>query len=431
MDRPVDIISLKRDGGNMTAKQMEDWIEAYVGGEVADYQMAAWCMAVYFNGLTVEETLALTRAMVDSGDRLDLAHALGRRIVDKHSTGGVGDKTSLVVGPIVASCGVPFAKMSGRGLGHTGGTLDKLESIPGFRADLSQDEFITQARDTGLVICGTTGSFVPADKLLYALRDVTATVDSLPLIAASVMSKKIASGANAVVIDVKVGDGAFMRRDTDAQRLAKIMQEIGRDFGVRVTCILTDMDQPLGKAVGNALEIEEVEETLQDRGPDDLVELACEISGQLLAASDLGLDLTQGREQAAEALRGGRAFEAYKSWIVAQGGAADTHLPQAPIVLPVYAARDGYVLNLSARAIGQTALRLGAGRKVKGDQIDHAVGIRVLSKRGDKVSAGQTIAEVYARDKESGGQAQAAVLSAYDFSAESVPHKDLIRQILD
>jgi len=295
--RPAELIQRKRDGQELGAEELGELVLAYARGDVPDYQLAAFCMAVYFQGLTSAETFALTDAMVRSGDTIDLGAALGRRVVDKHSTGGVGDKTTLVVGPIVAACGVPFGKMSGRGLGHTGGTLDKLESIPGFRVELTTEELIAQVREIGLAIIGQTGDLVPADKKLYALRDVTATVDNVSLIAASIMSKKIASGADAIVLDVKVGDGAFMKSLADAQVLAETMIALGQRADRDVVCVLTDMDQPLGCAVGNALEVREAAAALRGEGPPDLRELALDASAHLLALSDLGIDRAEARRR--------------------------------------------------------------------------------------------------------------------------------------
>ena len=297
--------------------------------------MAAWCMAVFFNGLTASETHALTDAMIRSGETLDLGTALGRKVVDKHSTGGVGDKTSIAVGPIVAACGVPLGKMSGRGLGHTGGTLDKLESIPGFRVELTTDEMIAQLRDVGVAIVGQTANLVPADKKLYALRDVTATVDIVPLIASSIMSKKLAAGADAIVLDVKVGDGAFMKTVDDARAAGRVMIEIGARAGREVTCLLTDMDQPLGRAVGNALEVGEARDTVRGDGPADFTELVLDASARLLAYSDLGIDVDEGRRRAEAAVADGSALDAYERWIRAQGGDPDPDvLERAPVRTP-------------------------------------------------------------------------------------------------
>ena len=419
MSRVAELIERKRNGGELSDEEIFELVLGFTRGDVADYQMAAWCMAVYFRGLSGRETHALTDAMVHSGETIDLGSALGRRVVDKHSTGGVGDKTSIAVGPIVAACGVPVGKMSGRGLGHTGGTLDKLESIPGYRVELSIDEFVTQLREVGLAIIGQTGDLVPADKKLYALRDVTATVDIVPLIASSIMSKKLASGAEAIVLDVKVGDGAFMKTLEDARILAEQMVDLGRRAGREVVCLLTDMDQPLGSAVGNALEIREAVETMDGEGPPDFMELVLEASAQLLALSDLALDLDEGRERARDAMTGGAAREAYERWIRAQGGDPDLDaLPRAPIVHEVLSPRAGVVTRLAARPIGTAALELGGGRRTKEEPIDHSVGIVCSAKRGQTVDEGQVLADVHARDERSATRAADAVLHAYEIGDE-------------
>jgi len=399
---------------------------------VPDYQMAAFCMAVYFQGLTHAETFALTDAMIRSGETIDLGAAIGRKVVDKHSTGGVGDKTSLAVGPIVAACGVPFGKMSGRGLGHTGGTLDKLESIPGYEIELPLERFVAQVRDVGLAIVGQTADLVPADKKLYALRDVTATVDNVSLIAASIMSKKLAGGADAIVLDVKVGDGAFMKTVRDARVLAEEMIELGRRAGREVVCLLTDMDQPLGRAVGNALEVREAVATLRGEGPPDFTELVLDACARLLALSDLGVDLSEGRACAEAAVEDGSALDAYRRWIRAQGGDPDeAALPTAPVVRPVTAERDGHVSTLGAIAVGRAALRLGAGRRTKEDAIDHAVGILCLAKRGDPVARGEPLAEVHARDAESAAACVAEVRAAYALAGEAPPQRPLLIDVLE
>ena len=392
---------------------------AYARGDVPDYQLAAFLMAVYFRGLSTAETFALTDAMVRSGETIDLGAALGRRVVDKHSTGGVGDKTTLAVGPIVAACGVPFGKMSGRGLGHTGGTLDKLESIPGFRVELTTDEFVAQVREIGLAIVGQSANLVPADKMLYALRDVTATVDNVSLIAASIMSKKIASGADAIVLDVKVGDGAFMKSLSDAQVLGEAMLALGRRAGRDVVCVLTDMDQPLGCAVGNALEVREAVATLRGEGPPDFGELVLDASAHLLALSDLGVDRAEARRLAEQAVADGSATAAYERWVRTQGGDPDeAALPTAPHVHEVRASRTGYVGRLAALPVGLAALHLGAGRREKDDPVDHAVGVVCRAKRGDAVAEGDVLAEVHARDERSAGEAAADVLAAYELVDE-------------
>jgi pyrimidine-nucleoside phosphorylase len=418
--RPAELIEAKRDGREHSAAELADLILAYARDEVPDYQLAAWCMAVYFQGLSGAETHALTDAMIRSGETLDLGTALGRKVVDKHSTGGVGDKTSIAVGPIVAACGVPFGKMSGRGLGHTGGTLDKLESIPGFRVELTTEQFVDQVRDIGLAIIGQSADLVPADKKLYALRDVTATVDIVPLIASSIMSKKIAGGADAIVLDVKVGDGAFMKTLDDARVLATQMADLGRRSGREVVCLLTDMGQPLGSAVGNALEIHEAVATIKGEGPADFTELVLDACARLLALSDLGIDLGEGRRRAEAAVTDGSASAAYDRWVRAQGGEPDVEaLPRARVCVAVPAPRDGVVVRLGALAVGIAALELGAGRRTKADEVDHAVGVRCFAKRGDAVLAGDDLAEVHARDDASAATAVAAVLAAYELGDEA------------
>jgi pyrimidine-nucleoside phosphorylase len=418
--RPSELIERKRNGGELSDDEIAEIVLGFTRGEVPDYQMAAWCMAVYFKGLTARETYALTDAMIRSGETIDLGAALGRRVVDKHSTGGVGDKTSLAVVPTVAACGVPFGKMSGRGLGHTGGTLDKLESIPGYRVELTVDEFVAQVRDVGLAIVGQTGDLAPADKKLYALRDVTATIDIVPLIASSIMSKKLAAGGDAMVLDVKVGDGAFMKTLEDARILAEQMVDLGRRAGREVVCLLTDMDQPLGYAVGNALEIREAVDTIAGNGPADFTELVLDASARLLALSDLGVDVAEGRRLVEDAVADGSATAAYERWIRAQGGDPDPGaLPVAPVVREVRASRGGTIVRLGALAVGIAALELGAGRRTKEDSVDHAVGIVCRAKRGDAVAPGDVLAEVHARDEASASAAEKAVHSAYAIGDEA------------
>ena len=424
---PADLIQRKRDGGELDTAELRELVLGYAAGDVPDYQMAAFCMAVMFRGLTGAETLAMTEAFIRSGETIDMAAHLGRRVVDKHSTGGVGDKTSIAVGPIVAACGVPFGKMSGRGLGHTGGTLDKLESIPGFRVELGLDEFIAQVRDVFVAIIGQTADLVPADKKLYALRDVTATVDSVALIAASIMAKKIAAGAEAIVLDVKVGDGAFMKSLQDAQILAEAMLELGTRAGRDVVCLLTDMDQPLGNAVGNALELREAIATLRGEGPPDFTELVLTACSRLLALSDLGVDEAEGRRRAEATLADGTAVAAYERWIRAQGGdPSEDLLPRAALTAQVEAPRAGFVTRLGAIAIGSAALHLGAGRRTKEDTIDHAVGIVCRRKRGDEVAAGELLAEVHAQNEASAAEAVRAVLAAYELGDERPPSRAIL-----
>jgi pyrimidine-nucleoside phosphorylase len=429
--RPAELIERKRNGEELPAEEIAELILGYARGEIPDYQLAAFCMAVYFRGLTPAETYALTDAMIRSGRTLDLGGALGRKVVDKHSTGGVGDKTTIAVGPIVAACGVPVGKMSGRGLGHTGGTLDKLESIPGFTVDLSVDDFVAQVREVGLAIIGQTADLVPADKLLYGLRDVTATVDILPLIASSIMSKKIAGGADAIVLDVKVGDGAFMKTLEDARALAQAMLELGEHAGREVVCLLTDMDQPLGGAVGNALEIVEARDTVRGEGPADFTELVLDACARLLSLSDLGIDLEEGRRRAEAAVADGSALDVYERWIRAQGGDPDPAvLPRAPVVQQVKAPRAGSVTRLGAIGVGMAALHLGAGRRTKDDQIDHSVGVVCRVKRGASVVAGDVLAEVHAGDEPSGAEGVAAVLAAYELGDEPPREHDILLDVV-
>jgi pyrimidine-nucleoside phosphorylase len=432
MIRPAELIEQKRDGGEHDPEELAELILAYARDEVPDYQLAAWCMAVYFRGLSAAETDALTDAMIRSGETLDLGALLGRKVVDKHSTGGVGDKTSIAVGPIVAACGVPLGKMSGRGLGHTGGTLDKLESIPGYRVELSTEEFVDQLRAVGMAIVGQTADLVPADKKLYALRDVTATVDIVPLIASSIMSKKLAAGAEAIVLDVKVGDGAFMRTLDDARTLAQQMRDIGVRAGREVTCLLTDMDQPLGRAVGNALEVHEARDTIRGDGPEDFTELVLDACARLLAHSDLGVDLEEGRRRAEAAVAEGSALDAYERWILAQGGDPDPAvLEQAPVRRAVPAPRDGIVRRVGARAVGLAALELGAGRRTKTDPVDHAVGVLCFAKRGDTVLAGDDLAEVHARDEDAAARCVEDVLAAYEVGDDPPPEQGILLDVVD
>jgi pyrimidine-nucleoside phosphorylase len=427
----VELIERKRNGEELPAAELREFVVAYARDELPDYQAAALLMAIWFRGLTPAETFAMTDAMVASGETVDLAARLGRRVVDKHSTGGVGDKVTIAVGPVVAACGVPFGKMSGRGLGHTGGTLDKLESIPGFRVELTTDELVEQVREIGIAVAGQTANLVPADKKLYALRDVTATIDQVSLIAASIMSKKIAAGASAVVLDVKVGEGAFMRTVDDARELAREMQALGDQAGMDVVCVLTDMDQPLGRAVGNALEVREAWETVSGGGPADFRELVVDAAAQLLALSDLGVEEEEGRRQAETALEDGSAAAAYDRWIRAQGGDPDpARLPSAPVVRPVPAPASGYVARLAAREVAGAAMELGAGREVAGEPIDHAVGVVCLRKRGEEVVAGEPLAEIHAGDDPAAEAAEAALLAAYEIGDEPEPQPlvlDVIR----
>jgi pyrimidine-nucleoside phosphorylase len=427
----VELIERKRNGEELSAADVRELIAAYVRGDVPDYQAAAFLMAVWFRGLTPAETYAMTDAMVASGETVDLAARLGRRVVDKHSTGGVGDKITIAVGPVVAACGVPFGKMSGRGLGHTGGTLDKLESIPGFRVELTTDELVEQTRKIGIAVAGQTADLVPADKKLYALRDVTATIDQVSLIAASIMSKKIAAGASAVVLDVKVGEGAFMRTVEDARELAQEMRALGVEAGMDVVCVLTDMDQPLGRAVGNALEVREAWDTISGDGPPDCRELVVDAAAELLALSDLGVDEDEGRRRAETALEDGSALAAYDRWVRAQGGDPDpARLPVAPVVRRLAAPASGYVQELRAREVAVTAMELGAGREVAGEPIDHAVGVVCLRKRGEEVTASEPLAEIHARDESAAVKAEAALQAAYEIGDDEPAPRPLVLEVI-
>ena len=431
MIRAAELIQRKRDGEELADDELAGLILGYASGDVPDYQMAAFCMAVFFRGLSERETYVLTDAMIRSGETIDLGARLGRKVVDKHSTGGVGDKTSLSVAPIVAACGVPLGKMSGRGLGHTGGTLDKLESIPGYRTELSLDEYVAQVRDVGVAIIGQTGDLVPADKLLYALRDVTATVDQLSLIAASIMSKKIAGGAQAIVLDVKVGDGAFMKTPEAARELAETMIALGRQAGREVVCLLTDMDQPLGAAVGNALEVREALDTVRGNGPADFTELVLDACATLLSLSDLGIDEAEGRRRAEAAVADGSAEAVWRRWIEAQGGTSDeSALPVAPVVHSVVSPEAGYVRELGAIGIGNAAMQLGAGRSTKDGVVDHAVGIVCDAKRGTQVDVGDQLAVVHARTEAAADEAARSVVAAYEFADEPPDERPVLLEVV-
>lgn len=395
--RVVDLIEKKKRGESLSKQEIEFLIEGFTKGKIADYQMSAFAMAVYFKGMTHEETVALTMAMAQSGDQVDLA-AFGDKTVDKHSTGGVGDKTSLIVTPIAAAAGATVAKMSGRGLGHTGGTVDKLESIPGYRTELSSAEFMEQAQKIGLVVAGQSGNLAPADKKLYALRDVTATVDSIPLIASSIMSKKLAAGAKSIVLDVKTGSGAFMKTPELAAQLAQEMVEIGTACGKNVSALITNMDLPLGNAIGNALEVEEALEVLQGGGPADLREVCLHLAAEMLALCH-GLTQEQAMELTKETLESGKAYAKMQEWITAQGGSleafAEQRKQQKVYFYTVNSPKNGYIEGMDAEKIGLTAMLLGAGRATKEDIIDFDAGIVLQKKTGDAVVAGEPIATLY------------------------------------
>ena len=401
--RAVDIIIKKRDKQELSKEEINFLIEKFTSDEIPDYQMSAFAMAVLLNGMSHQEITDLTLAMAASGDQLDLSE-FGGLVIDKHSTGGVGDKTTLVVAPIVAACGLSVGKMSGRGLGFSGGTIDKLESIPGFKSDLSTEEFITQLREHGIVLTGQSLDLAPADGKLYALRDVTGTVQSIPLIASSVMSKKIASGANAIALDVKVGRGAFMKNLEEARELAEVMVAIGKLSERRVIAVLSQMDQPLGVAVGNALEMKEAIEMLNGHGPDDFHVHCIDLSAYMLILGKKVPDLESGRKMAQDAIDNGRALEKFRELIQTQHGDVNMidHpelLPTASMVIPITADFAGWVKVVDAQDVGESSVEIGAGRQKKGDVIDQAVGIMVRVKVGDRVEAGQTLFDVHVNDR--------------------------------
>jgi pyrimidine-nucleoside phosphorylase len=414
--RAVDIIIKKRDKHKLTTDEINFFIQGFTKGDIPDYQASAWAMAVLLNGMDLEETTDLIIAMARSGEMLDLSSVV-EIAVDKHSTGGVGDKTTLVVEPLVASCGLPVGKMSGRGLGFTGGTLDKLESIPGFRTDLTTQEFLRQLKEVGLVLTGQTGDLAPADGKFYALRDVTGTVQSIPLIAASVMSKKIAGGAQAIVFDVKIGLGAFMQTREEATTLAELMVSIADMVDRKAVAVLSDMNQPLGQAVGNALEVREAIDTLQGKGPADFREHCLVVAAHMLRLGGKVVSEEEGRKLAEEALDTGRAWQTFRTLVRAQGGdlayVDDPELlSKASLVEPVLAQVSGYAQQIHARLVGEASVHLGAGRLRKGDPVDHAVGILVHTKVGDKVDAGQPLFTIHANDQASLDEARQTLLEA-------------------
>lgn len=433
--RAVDIIKKKRDGGELTADEIRAFIAGYVSGEIPDYQAAALCMAIWFRGMTVPETTELTLAVRDSGACLDTSGIEGLR-VDKHSTGGVGDKTSLVVSPIVASLGLTVAKMSGRGLGHTGGTIDKLESIPGLRADLSVDEFKAVVRKTGIAIVGQSTTLAPADKLLYALRDVTATVDSMPLIASSIMGKKLAANDDCIVLDVKTGSGAFMKDEKDSRTLARLMVDIGTRAGKQICALITDMDQPLGNAIGNSLEVVEAIEVLRGGGPEDLRELCITLAAHILRLGGRG-SFDACREWAERALSTGAALDTFAQMVEAQGGDKSciydpARLPEAKHRKTVYAMGDGYIKCVDTEGYGTAALLLGAGRSRKEDSIDYTAGIYLHAKVGAFVRAGEKIATLYTTEHpEAFGAAEEKLLSSTVLSSTAPTKRPLIFDVIE
>jgi len=428
--RAYDIIYKKRMGEELQREEIDFLVQGFVNGDIADYQVSAWAMAVCLKGMTPRETADLTLAMAHSGDIMDLSAIRGRK-VDKHSTGGVGDKVSLVLVPLVAACGAPVAKMSGRGLGHTGGTLDKLESIPGLRVERTTAEFIEQVNTVGCAVVGQSGNLVPADKKLYALRDVTATVDTIALIASSIMSKKIAGGADAIVLDVKTGSGAFMKTLEDSFHLAEAMVAIGREVGREVAAFVSDMDQPLGLAIGNALEVAEAIETLRGFGPPDLEEVCLSLGSQMLRLAGVAPDAAAARKLLVRSLRSGQGLAKFIELVAAQGGDVTyirqpVKLPRASLVLPVTAAGAGYVQGIEALEVGMAAMLLGAGRETKDSSIDLGVGVVLKKKVGDAVAVGDVLADLHVNSDRRLAEAQERLLGAFKIGAQKPPAKPLI-----
>jgi len=418
--RAVDIIIKKREKQELSREEIEFFVEGFTKSEIPDYQVSAWAMAVLLNGMTDQETTFLTQAMANSGDILNL-ESIGPIVVDKHSTGGVGDKTTLVVAPLVAACGLKVGKMSGRGLGFSGGTLDKMESIPGYRVDLSVDEFLKQLKEIGIVLTGQSADLAPADGKLYSLRDVTGTVPAMPLIASSVMSKKIAAGANVIVLDVKVGEGAFMTNLPDAHKLAAMMVAIGKLSGRKVRAVLSDMNQPLGMAVGNALELKEAIDTLHGGGPADLRDHCLVLASHLLEMGGFSENLEDAQKIARNYLDNGSAWRMFRQLVIAQGGDVNyidipEKLPQAKYIEIIKSPQTGYLNKVNARTIGEISVTMGAGREKKGDSIDPSVGILVHSKVGDKVEVGQTLFTIYVSNQEKIANIKTSLLSSLEWS---------------
>lgn len=431
--RMYDIIENKRDGKELTGEEINFFIKGYTDGTIPDYQASALCMAIYFNGMTEKETVTLTNAMANSGDTVDLS-MFGTYSVDKHSTGGVGDKTSLIVAPIVASLGGKVTKMSGRGLGHTGGTVDKLESIPGYKTTLTGEEFISQVEKVGLAIIGQSGNLTPADKKLYALRDVTATVNSIPLIVSSIMSKKIAAGSHNIVLDVKCGSGAFMKTIEDAEILANEMVKIGKGCGRNISALITDMDRPLGSAVGNSLEVIEAVKVLKGELDNDLKEVCTALAAEMISLV-YSLSPDEARLQVNEAITSGKAFMKMKEWISEQGGdvnyISDTELfPKAKYSLDVISEHDGYISAMDTEKIGLTSVILGAGRASKEDSIDFTAGIEIYKKTGDKITKGDKISTLFTNSENSLNEAEKTYLSALQISSSKPEDKPLIYKIV-
>ena len=430
----TELIAKKRDGGELTTEEIDFMIQGYTRGEIPDYQMSAMCMAIVFRGMSDRETLDLTMSMMHSGETLDLSAITGVK-ADKHSTGGVGDKTSLVLCPMVAACGLKVAKMSGRGLGHTGGTIDKLESFPGFTTGIDEQTFFKNVNDFGIAIMGQTAELAPADKKLYALRDVTGTVPSIPLIVSSIMSKKLASGADVIVLDVKCGSGAFMKTEKDAKELARGLTRIGRLAGRKCAAVITDMDQPLGCAVGNAVEVKEAISVLRGESGGDLLELCLTLGTCMLTESGFAKSETEAREMLLKAIEDGSALKKLSEMVAAQGGRAEdvydtSALPQAKIVIEAKADADGYVNHIEAEKVGLLCMHLGGGRETKESEIDLSVGVVLHKKVGDRVNKGDSIATIYASDTERANSAARMLHECYEISDSPVVRPPFIKAII-
>lgn len=432
--RMVDLIQKKRDGHALTKKEIRFIIEGYTKEEIPDYQVSALSMAIFFQDMTEEERAELTMAIVESGEQIDLSAIEGTK-VDKHSTGGVGDTTTLVLGPLVASVGVPVAKMSGRGLGHTGGTIDKLEAVEGFHVEIEKEEFVRLVNEHKLAVIGQSGNLTPADKKLYALRDVTATVNSIPLIASSIMSKKIAAGADAIVLDVKTGAGAFMKTYEDAQELAQAMVNIGNRVGRQTMAILSDMSQPLGFAIGNALEVKEAIDTLRGEGPEDLTELCLTLGSQMVVLAKKADTLEEARTLLEGAISSGKALEVFETFLMNQGGKAEvvkdpSLLPRAKHIVELEAKEDGFIESLVADEIGTAAMWLGAGRATKESTIDMAVGLVLNKKVGDKVQTGDSLVTIHANDQSQLQKVKEKLYNAILITEEQVKAPTLVHEVM-
>lgn len=430
----VDIITKKRNGQPLSDAEIEHMVMGYTNGDIPDYQMSAFLMAVYFNGMNKQETVNLTRIMKNSGDVVDLSGISGIK-VDKHSTGGVGDKTTLIVGPLAAACGVPIAKMSGRGLGFTGGTVDKLEAIPGYQTAITEKEFINQVNSRGIAVIGQTGHIAPADKKIYALRDVTATVENLSLITSSIMSKKLAAGSDAILLDVKCGSGAFMKNQQDAEALAELMVEIGNADGKKTMAVITDMEQPLGNAVGNALEVREAIEVLKNEGPEDITELSVTLAGMMIYLGEKAESVESGMQMARTALDDGSALLKFRELVEGQGGNPDVTcdyslMPQSSLCMELKAWENGYIESIDAMRTGLASQHTGAGRERKEDEIDLSAGIVFCKKRGKEVTKGDIICKIYGNNVKKLKIALEEIQNAVKISKEKPNETALIKKVI-